>query len=109
MLVIAGLLHGLANAAIGYSGLKLFIHDLFRGSLSSNTVYKCLKLQLDLTGGNKVISWHVLCIFNVKGFFNFKRRMTMILDTMTYSVMLVIAVMTLIVILLAWSSSRPTK
>ena len=35
MLVIVTLLQVLANAAIGDSGLKLLIHDLFRDSLSS--------------------------------------------------------------------------
>jgi hypothetical protein len=33
----------------------------------------------------------------------------MILDTMTYSVMAIIAVLSFIVVLLAWASSRPTK
>jgi hypothetical protein len=35
MLAIALLLQVLANAAIGKSGLKLFIHDIIRGSLSN--------------------------------------------------------------------------
>ena len=38
MFVIAGLLQVLTNEAIGKSGLKLFIHDLIRGSLTKTSI-----------------------------------------------------------------------